>query len=460
MGRTDFGNTASLISQVTDKNQLQRMLQDPRYAGFTSVIIARMTEINHMEQAAAGAQPEAPTVAQQAMSGQVVPEQQAMARGGIVAFRHGGEVRGFKEGGKPRHEMGDYTQQAIDSAAQSIEGERSPLLKAARGAAGVANIGLAGVADIVDPYARALRYGVTGTPYDASFDNPTQPTAPAATQPAEAKPATYTPTPLPPLAPVTEKELGLPSLGGSGGYRVASGGGKTKTMTEYYNELRGLYDKGKPAAKTPEELAREARLLELRQQAAAWDAMGQSANANPHLGILGHGIAGNSASRAFAEKERADADAERKAQEKLAQLDRKNIADAAAREYAADARNDRAVAAQYAGINAQLKAPALLEQRIRRLAIANMNADRAKNIQRPFEQYEAEAWAVYNTGLRTQELRGATAERIATQAGWNRYQDRNGPVDFERYAGLVSSGVIQDGGDTGGQILGVHPGAQ
>jgi len=425
MGRTDFGNTASLISQVTDKNQLQHMLQDPRYAGFTSVIIARMTEINHMEQAAAGAQPEAPTVAQQAMSGQVVPEQQAMARGGIVAFRHGGEVRGFKEGGEP-------SAAAIVWDAVAGDAKRSFLPK---------------------PEPALL-------PWSGKYnDTPVTPASVKAAQ-AEAKRQQEEGKGLPPLAPVTEKELGLPSLGGSGGYRVASGGGKTKTMTEYYNELRGLYDKGKPAAKTPEELAREARLLELRQQAAAWDAMGQSANANPHLGILGHGIAGNSASRAFAEKERADADAERKAQEKLAQLDRKNIADAAAREYAADARNDRAVAAQYAGINAQLKAPALLEQRIRRLAIANMNADRAKNIQRPFEQYEAEAWAVYNTGLRTQELRGATAERIATQAGWNRYQDRNGPVDFERYAGLVSSGVIQDGGATGGQILGVHPGAQ
>jgi len=92
MDRSNFGSTADIISRITDPNQLQAMLRNPQYAGFTSVIIARLTEINHMRQAAQGAAPQAPTVAQQAAAGQVPPPQ-GMARGGIVAFRSGGKVK-------------------------------------------------------------------------------------------------------------------------------------------------------------------------------------------------------------------------------------------------------------------------------------------------------------------------------------------------------------------------------
>lgn len=109
MSRSDFGAKAEIISRLTDPQQLTAMLKNPQYAGFTSVIIARLTEINQMKQGAQGQQPQAPTVAQQAVQGQAPQPQAApqpppgMSRGGIVAFKQGGEVRKFGEGGAPEN---------------------------------------------------------------------------------------------------------------------------------------------------------------------------------------------------------------------------------------------------------------------------------------------------------------------------------------------------------------------
>lgn len=98
MDRTGFGSTANIIGQITNPNQLQQMLKNPQYAGFTAVIIARLTELNHLRQAGQGAQPPQPTVAQQAMQGMPEQPMQGMARGGIIAFKHGGEVKGYAKG--------------------------------------------------------------------------------------------------------------------------------------------------------------------------------------------------------------------------------------------------------------------------------------------------------------------------------------------------------------------------
>jgi len=438
MGRMDFGNTAELIGQVTDVNQLQQMLKNPQYAGFTSVIIARLTEINRMQQAEAGAQPEAPTVAQQAMQGQVQPEQQAMAKGGIVAFRHGGAVRGFAGGGN--------TEREIEKAAARIEGTKSPLLKAVHGAAGVVNIGLGGVADIVDPYARSLRYGVTGTPYNESFDS-AEPTAGVPVQ-QSVEPAAVQEAPkgLPALAPMAEQDLGLASIGGGGGYRSSNGGGKgPKTLTEYYNERKALYDAEKPKPKTKEELAREANMLRLRRQEQAWNAMGQSANKNPHLGILGHGIEGSTASTAFNEKQLADADAEAKAQAKMDQQDRKALLESSDREYGADARAARMTDAQYASSAAMLKEPAMREQAIRKRALDLANADRAKGIQHPLSAYHLQAWTEYNQGIQAQRLRGASTDRATYEKNKTDFYKLNAPTAFyPSYEAWVAEG----GGDT------------
>ena len=99
MSRSNFGATADAISQITDPNQLTAMLKNPQYAGFTSVIIARIAEIQRTRQSADAKQPQAPSVAQQVLSGEQV-QPQAMAKGGIVAFRDGGQVRGFADGGE------------------------------------------------------------------------------------------------------------------------------------------------------------------------------------------------------------------------------------------------------------------------------------------------------------------------------------------------------------------------
>lgn len=460
MGRMDFGNTAELISQVTDVNQLQQMLRNPQYAGFTSVIIARLTEINRMQQAEAGAQPEAPTVAQQAMQGQVQPEQQAMAKGGIVAFRHGGAVRGFASGGTAEKDKAekdkaeepegrDYlsnTKQQLERSADNIRGTKSPLLKAGYGAAGVVNTGLGLVADAVDPYARLLRYGVTGTPYNEPFDS----AEPAAAAPAQKQATTATveevPKGLPALAPMSEQDLGLPSVGAGGGYRSSSGGGKgPKTLTEYYNERKALYDAEKPKPKTKEDLAREANMLRLRRQEQAWNAMGQSANKNPHLGILGHGIEGSTASTAFNEKQIADADAEAKAQAKMDQQDRKALLESSDREYGADARAARMTDAQYASSAAMLKEPAMREQAIRKRALDLANADRAKGIQRPLSDYHLQAWIEYNQGIQTQMLRGASTDRATYEKNKTDFYKLNATTAFyPSYEAWAAKG----GGDT------------
>jgi len=100
MNRSNFGNTAELIARVNDVGQLTNMMRDPRYAGFTSIIIARITEIKHERDAAQAMQPQQPSVAQQALTpAQPAPTpMQGMASGGIVAFRDGGQIRGFASG--------------------------------------------------------------------------------------------------------------------------------------------------------------------------------------------------------------------------------------------------------------------------------------------------------------------------------------------------------------------------
>ena len=90
MDPSNYGRTAQIIGQISDPRQLTQMLRNPQYAGFTNIIVARLTEINRMRQAPAAAAPQPPTVADQAVQG--------MAKGGIVSFRHGGKVKKFAEG--------------------------------------------------------------------------------------------------------------------------------------------------------------------------------------------------------------------------------------------------------------------------------------------------------------------------------------------------------------------------
>ena len=99
MNRTSYGSTVGLIDQITDTNQLTQMMRDPRYVGFTDIIIAKIGQISQRRQAAQGQQPPAPTVAQQMLAGAGPQPQQAMAKGGIVAFKDGGQVRKFANQG-------------------------------------------------------------------------------------------------------------------------------------------------------------------------------------------------------------------------------------------------------------------------------------------------------------------------------------------------------------------------
>ena len=103
MDRTSYGATAAIISKITDPNQLDQMMRDPRYAGYTNVIVARLNEIKQMQAAAQAKQPQPPTVAQQVMQPpaqqQAAPQQQALQQG----YAEGGGIRGFSNNGWARN---------------------------------------------------------------------------------------------------------------------------------------------------------------------------------------------------------------------------------------------------------------------------------------------------------------------------------------------------------------------
>lgn len=104
--RTSYGATANTISQLADPNQLQAMLRDPQYAGYSNVIIARLANLQQLHTAGQSTAPAQPPVAQQVAQGGIsaaapapAAAPAAYARGGIVAFRQGGKVRKFATGG-------------------------------------------------------------------------------------------------------------------------------------------------------------------------------------------------------------------------------------------------------------------------------------------------------------------------------------------------------------------------
>jgi hypothetical protein len=103
MSRFDFSAVANDISTnpAYTPPVLQQMMQNPKYGPYLAVIQSRMAKEQgerQSAQAAQGMQQQQP-MGQTAQTTQQPVPQQAMAGGGIVAFKHGGEVRGYTKGG-------------------------------------------------------------------------------------------------------------------------------------------------------------------------------------------------------------------------------------------------------------------------------------------------------------------------------------------------------------------------
>lgn len=486
MNRNDYGQKAEIIGQLTDVNQLMGLLRNPQYAGFTNVIIARLTELNKARQAPQAQQPPTPTVAQQAVSGQAPPDQPAMAAGGIVAFKHGGEVRKFAKGGKPslteraarwlgmepRDEEPDQPAEAaptdgtpdaykqgwntvgqyLGSGARKLGSAAGDVLLAMPAAAvqRATNVGIGGI----NALGANIPYMQESSPYAFSEDDANDAGGPPPTL-AMPAPKNAAPTQdLPPASsaykPVTAKDLGLPSLDASALYAAQRAGAGTglqgDEFKKYYEAIRGM------AGDNPDADAQRAEIAKNKKNAVNYAlmhaglGMAQAASEHPTQGFIGNLASGAGAGLGSYEKTETEQNA---AQRELARLDRQEklgIAGLAVNERGQDARMARQEAMARAGIAAQLKGPALQEAAIRQYAVDAANQDRAKGIVQPMSYYHQKAWEAYNSGLiRTgigadaamARTRVATAQKQlssgmgtpAQQALWQRVIDSEGQFD-------------------------------
>lgn len=261
MDRTSYGSTAEAISKLTDPAQLQQMLKNPAYAGYTGVIIARISELNHIRQAAQAQQAAPPTVAQQALSGQAPPQSQAMAAGGIVAFKHGGKVRKYAAGGEV-DPVPPFWDTVLGEWAHPIE--------------------------------------TIGKRYIANYKPSPKKAAP---QPVTEEPVKYVESPAPKVEPKPEPvnprdlaPIGLPDMGSSG---IIALGGRSRKGHDYGTDSDAIYRRIQARiGSNPDVEAERAALAQDRDRnphmamIRAGLGMAQSASTNPHYGILGNAAVG------------------------------------------------------------------------------------------------------------------------------------------------------------------------
>lgn len=555
MDRSSYGATAEMIGRITDPAQLTAMMRNPQYAGFTNVIVARLQEINHMRQAAQGAAPQPPTVAQQALQNaqQSMQPQQAMARGGIIAFKGGGKVKNleqytyqqseyvpetphsvskelrmppppvgpalirdavrggdapptayspyydassaadepvqqkarggivaFKDGGKiKRFAKGGDTDNTRDPYAEgwkSIGGGAKKLGAAAldigqlpavalRRAYNV-GVGLPNAlgADLpyVDPgsatpyYDRYVRgaQAATSPTYGVDAMSGAAPTVlPPGAQPSAA-PAT--PEPLP---PVSQQDLGLPSMGGGISSLLASSGGARpdRKLSDYTDEMSQVLGPNKDLAEARANIAAQKANALNNALMYAGLGMARSASTTPQQGILGNLAAGATEGLTSFDKQ------EQERQQMLRDLgrqersERMGILSAGVNERGQDVRADRQMQLQRMGLGLQaqaLKAPALLEQAIRQRAVDLANADRAQGVQRPLSDYHLQAWQEYNSQLGVAGMRADT-QRAAQRAAYITKMQQMNPSLSAQYLGQqFDAGVAGAGGGATGTNYG------
>lgn len=470
MDRSSYGSTAELISKITDPNQLQQMLKNPQYAGFTGVIIARLTEINRMHQAQQAQQPPAPTVAQQALAGQPPQAQQAMAKGGIVSFKHGGKVRKFDKGGS----LGHYTYAALapDEVAEDPEAPTNHAgmeHSTATSSRYPNSLEIALAADkkhrsdaMAIMQANAKRQASL-TPAGANAPTPVA----AAPQP-DAQPKDTTPP--------NQKDFAVDASGGiGGGYSARNRGADLSgvhSVAQNIADLRG--DAGNEDAANLK--SDRAAILENQRQnpnmalMAAGLNMAHDASVNPHSGFLGNAAAGGISGLGYYTQQGDQQANQLRDLNKVSRQENQAVRTAAVQEHGQDVRAASMNAAQAMYAKAMLSKGALDEQDIRNYAMARAQEDAARGIHKPPAMYIMEAKKYANSissGMQIAGVNTAQRESTATVTGWNNYQKNNGPVPFERYQQMISANQpdavgaeSSPAGGGSGNIIGTYPGAQ
>jgi hypothetical protein len=433
-----YGSTAEAIGRITDPAQLQQMLKNPSYAGFTGVIIARISEINRMRQAAQAQQPTPPTVAQQALSGQAPPQQQAMAAGGIVAFKHGGKVRKYDTGGKV-DKVPAFWDTVLGDWAHPVDtiGKRYIANYDYKPKTGKATPAPQAVAPVPEPM----------------------------TQPQE------TATPPKPLGPpINPKDYGVdPMVGGAGGIRAGLRSpdySRVKSFEDYLKEMQTGNEgdmknlaEDRAAIKTG-----QAQNPHMAMIAAGLN-MAHDASVNPHSGFMGNVAAGGLGGLNYYTQQGDQQAAQLRDLNKVSRQENQAMRAAAVQERGQDIRAASASAAQTAMAKAYANKGFLDEQDIRGYAAYLAKQDRASGqpVKDPaYYVMEAKQHAnAISSGMQIAGVNNAAKAVTATQTGWNNYQKTNGPVPFERYQQMISSGQPDAAqAESGGTILGTYPGVQ
>ena len=459
MNQNTFGATAAAISKITDPAQLQGMLRNPSYAGYTGVIIARIQEINRMHQAQQAMQPPAPTVAQQALQGQPPPSQQAMAKGGIVAFRHGGHVKKFAKGGA----LGQYTSTYFgQDDTQTGHPEMEHKAKPER---------MANPFNMVDPYQAKLDAAVAAQQALANR----QPVAPAVVTPAGSTAPVNVVTPTPTAQPqdlgpaINPRDYGVDANGNlmlGGSSRISAGvPGGIKSIAEYKRELQtGNEDTANLASDRQAILDAQRQNLHMAMIAAGLN-MARDASVNPRAGFLGNLAAGGVSGLGYYTQQGDQQAAQLRDLNKIARQENQALNIAAVRERGEDVRAAQNASAQTAMAKAYANKGFLDEQDIRGYAQYLAGQDRAagKPVQAPayyIMQAKEHANGI-SSGMQIAGANAAARGAIATDNGWLNYQKQFGAIPKERYQQMVSSGqpnALQ--AESGGTILATVPGTQ
>jgi len=471
MDRSSYGATAEMIGRITDPAQLTAMLRNPQHAGYTNVIIARLQEINHMRQAAQGAAPQPPTIAQQALqNAQQSAQPQGMARGGIVAFKDGGRVKRFADGGrmvKNEYDAGwsDWDQMSAGEKARLLQRAKNPT-PATTGLESLYSSGFGSeaatpsLAQQLGPRLLSTGFAAERAPamdqpaYDGSQAAPAADTysGPDADRSANIAALQQT-APTAPLAPVSQEDLGLPSMGGGISSLFARSGGPrpSRKLADYTDEMSQVLGPNQDLAEARAGLAAQKQNAINNALMYAGLGMARAAGDRPQTGLLGSLATGATEGLTSYDKQAQERQQMLRDLGRQERAERMGILSAGVSERGQDVRADRQEQLQRMGLGLQaqaLKAPALLEQAIRKRAVDLANADRAQGVQRPLSDYHLQAWQEYNSQLGAANVRADTA-RAAQRAAYITKMQQMNPSLSAQYLGQQFDAGAASGAPTG-----------
>lgn len=419
MDPSNYGRTAEVIGQLTDPQQLTQMLRNPQYAGFTNIIVARLTEINRMRQAPAATQQQPPSVADQAVQG--------MSRGGIVAFRHGGKVKKFAEGTEGHVVRGGKDISHLSYPYETPENQPSPwsgesykdslwastirprITDSGFTSSSAAPIDAMAGGDVVPRGVYSPEGG--GRPGDI-------PTAVGNFNPQEAAWLRAHGVKNPPVSEVPEEEplqaYNYPTMGGGIGASIRSRGLASvpdTALADYYKQIQGLIGPDKGAEEDRAELAAQKKNALNNAMMYAGLGMARAGGETPTHGFFGHIATGATEGLISHDKQAAERQAQLRALNKGDRAEKMGIAGLAVNETAQDKRAAAAEAAAYRRTAVGAK-PAEIEHQatigraneIRAEAIRQKRIDPSVKVPGPWEAYALARRSMnpgmYGAGLR------------------------------------------------------------